>query len=48
MAVGMDHRENVPEAVPKASSDHLPEISKFLEPFSPQFHRSQSRHSLER
>ncbi len=48
MLVGMDHRANIPDAVPKASSDPLPEISAFLEPFSPLFRRSQSRHSLER
>jgi SRSO17 transposase len=48
MVVGMDHRPNIPEAVPKASSDPLPEISAFLEPFAPLFRRSQSRHSLER
>jgi SRSO17 transposase len=46
--VGMDHTANIPEAVPKASSDPLPEISSFLEPFAPLFRRSQSRHSLER
>ncbi len=48
MLVGMDHRSNIPDAVPKASSDPLPEISAFLEPFAPLFRRSQSRHSLER
>jgi SRSO17 transposase len=48
MLVGMDHRPNIPEAVPKASSDPLPELSTFLEPFAPLFRRSQSRHSLER
>jgi SRSO17 transposase len=48
MLVGMDHTANIPEAVPKASSDPLPEISSFLEPFAPVFRRSQSRHSLER
>src|SRR5918994_274114 len=48
MLVGMDERLNIPEAVPKASSDPLPEISCFLEPFAPLFRRSQSRHSLER
>ncbi len=48
MLVGMDHRPNIPDAVPKASSDPLPEISTFLEPFAPLFRRSQSRHSLER
>jgi SRSO17 transposase len=48
MLVGMDQRPNIPDAVPKASSDPLPEISAFLEPFAPLFRRSQSRHSLER
>jgi SRSO17 transposase len=49
MLVGMDERPNrIPVAVPKASSDPLPEISSFLEPFAPLFRRSQSRHSLER
>jgi SRSO17 transposase len=48
MLVGMDQKPNIPDAVPKASSDPLPEISAFLEPFSPLFRRSQSRHSLER
>jgi SRSO17 transposase len=48
MLVGMDQRPNIPEAVPKASSDPLPELSTFLEPFAPLFRRSQSRHSLER
>jgi SRSO17 transposase len=48
MLVGMDHRPNIPDAVPKASSEPLPEISSFLEPFAPLFRRSQSRHSLER
>ena len=38
----------MPDAVPKASSDPLPEISEFLKPFAPLFRRSQSRHSLER
>jgi SRSO17 transposase len=46
--MGMDERPNIPDAVPKASSDPLPEISTFLEPFAPLFRRSQSRHSLER
>jgi hypothetical protein len=41
MVVGMDHRSNIPDAVPKASSDPLPEISATL------FRRSQSRHPLE-
>ena len=48
MLVGMDERPNIPYAVPKASSDPLPEISEFLEPFASLFRRSQSRHSLER
>jgi SRSO17 transposase len=48
MLVGMDHRANIPYAVPKASSEPLPEIAAFLEPFAPLFRRSQSRHSLER
>src|SRR5918999_1695766 len=48
MLVGMDERLNIPYAVPKASSDPLPEISNFLEPFASLFRRSQSRHSLER
>jgi SRSO17 transposase len=48
MLVGMDQRPNIPEAVPKASSDPLPELSTFLEPFAPLFRRSQSRQSLER
>jgi len=48
MLVGMDHRANIPYAVPKASSDPLPEIAEFLTPFAPLFRRSQSRHSLER
>src|SRR4029450_4749602 len=48
MLVGMDHRPNIPYAVPKASSEPLPEIAEFLEPFAPLFRRSQSRHSLER
>jgi len=48
MLVGMDHRPNIPYAVPKASSDPLPEIAEFLQPFAPLFRRSQSRHSLER
>ena len=30
MVAGMDHRPNIPDAVPKASSDPLPEISAFL------------------
>jgi SRSO17 transposase len=48
MLVGMDERANIPNGVPKASSDPLPEISAFLKPFAPLFRRSQSRHSLER
>src|SRR5215208_3402187 len=49
MLVGMEnHRVNIPEAVPKASSEPLPEIAEFLMPFAPLFRRSQSRHSLER
>ncbi len=47
-AGGMDHSPNILDAVPKASSDPLPEISAFLTPFAPLFRRSQSRHSLER
>jgi SRSO17 transposase len=47
-AGGMDKKPNIPEAVPKASSDPLPEIAEFLKPFSPLFRRSQSRNSLER
>ena len=49
MLVGMDERPNtIPDAVPKASSEPLAEISSFLKPFAPLFRRSQSRHSLER
>ena len=48
MVVGMDHTANIPEAVPKASSDPLPEISAFLEPFAPLLRRAESRYSLER
>jgi SRSO17 transposase len=48
MLVGMDHTANIPSAVPKASSDPLPEIAEFLEPFASLFRRSQSRNSLER
>ena len=48
MLVGMDHTTNIPDAVPKASSEPLPEIAEFLTPFAPLFRRSQSRHSLER
>ncbi len=43
-----DHGPNIPNAVPKASSEPLPEISAFLEPFAPLFRRAQSRRSLER
>jgi SRSO17 transposase len=39
---------DIPRAVPKASSDPLPEISAFLEPFAPLFRRLQSQQSLER
>lgn len=49
MLVGMEDSANtIPDAVPKASSEPLAEISSFLEPFAPLFRRSQSRHSLER
>ena len=49
MLVGMEnHRVNIPDAVPKASSEPLPEIARFLKPFAPLFRRSQSRQSLER
>jgi SRSO17 transposase len=48
MLVSMDERPNIPDAVPKASSEPLPEIAEFLKPFAPLFRRSQSRHSLER
>lgn len=44
----MDKKPNIPDAVPKASSEPLPEIAEFLDPFAPLFRRSQSRHSLER
>lgn len=37
-----------PNAVPKASTDPLPEIARFLEPFAPLLRRAQSRYSLER
>ena len=41
MLVGMDERLiSIPDAVPKASSEPLPEISSFLEPFAPLFRRS--------
>jgi SRSO17 transposase len=39
---------DIPVAIPKASSDSLPEIATFLEPFAPLFRRIQSRQSLER
>jgi SRSO17 transposase len=39
---------DIPVAIPKASSDPLPEIAAFLEPFAPLFRRIQSRQSLER
>lgn len=39
---------DIPVAIPKASSDPLPEIASFLEPFAPLFRRVQSRQSLER
>jgi SRSO17 transposase len=39
---------DIPLAIPKASSDPLPELATFLEPFSPLFRRIQSRQSLER
>lgn len=39
---------DIPLAVPKASSEPLPELAAFLEPFAPLFRRSQSRQSLER
>jgi SRSO17 transposase len=48
MLVGMDERPNIPNAVPKASTDPLPEIAEFLVPFASLFRRSQSRRSLER
>src|SRR5215213_11579113 len=48
MVVGMDLRPKIPAAVPKASSEPLPEISAFLLPFASLFRRSQSRHSLQR
>ena len=49
MLVGMDERPiRIPDAVPKASSEPLPEIARFLKPYAPLFRRSQSRHSLER
>lgn len=39
---------DIPVAIPKASSEPLPEIAAFLEPFTPLFRRIQSRQSLER
>jgi hypothetical protein len=48
MLVDMDHQPNIPDAAPKASSEPLPEIARFLKPFAPLFRRSQSRYSLER
>jgi SRSO17 transposase len=39
---------DTPVAIPKASSDPLPELEAFLEPFAPVFRRVQSRQSLER
>jgi SRSO17 transposase len=39
---------DIPLAIPKASSDPLPELATFLEPFAPLFRRIQSRQSLER
>src|SRR5215210_7689931 len=39
---------DIPVAIPKASSDPLPEIAAFLEPFADLFRRVQSRQSLER
>jgi SRSO17 transposase len=39
---------DIPTAIPKASSDPLPELAAFLEPFAPLFRRVQSRQSLER
>jgi SRSO17 transposase len=39
---------DIPTATPKASSDPLPELDAFLEPFAPLFRRAQSRQSLER
>src|SRR3712207_2740625 len=35
-------------AVPKASSEPLPELAEFLKPFAPLFRRRQSRRSLDR
>ena len=39
---------DIPVAIPKASSEPLPEIATFLEPFAPLFRRVQSQQSLER
>ena len=39
---------DIPVAIPKASSDPLPELAAFLEPLAPLFRRVQSRQSLER
>lgn len=39
---------DIPVAIPKASSDPLPELAAFVEPFAPLFRRAQSRQSLER
>lgn len=39
---------DIPTAIPKASSDPLPELDAFLKPFAPLFRRAQSRQSLER
>jgi SRSO17 transposase len=39
---------DMPIAVPKASTEALPELAGFLAPFAPIFRRSTSRHSLER
>jgi hypothetical protein len=47
MVVDIDQRPSIPNAVPKASTEPLPEIVEFLETFAPLFRRSQSRHSLE-
>jgi hypothetical protein len=43
-ALGMD----IPVAIPKASSDPLPELAAFPEPFAPLFRCVQSRQSVER
>ena len=39
---------DTPVAIPKASSEPLPELEAFLQPFAPLFRRVQSRRSLER